>query len=280
MVTRRTTQRQFLLAPSAWLEQLFLYCLAVATANTGVAVHSLTVMSNHYHLIVTDPLGRLPEMCNWLHEFVAKAANARLGRWENFWSSDPPSYVRLMGPDDVLAKTVYALANPVAAGLVSHGEQWPGIRLFTPGRRRIVRPEGFFRESGPTPKVATLNITAPPLGMSSHQAYRTVLEALAAEEARVRESFRANGRQFLGARRVLAQRPDESPRSLEPRRKLSPTIACRNKWLRIETLQRCKEFVVAYRDALRRWVLRAKDVVFPPGTYAMTRRFGVLVAPS
>ena len=53
MVTRRTTQRLFLLAPSPWLEQLFLYCLAVATEHTGVVVHALTVMSNHYHLIAT-----------------------------------------------------------------------------------------------------------------------------------------------------------------------------------------------------------------------------------
>ena len=280
MVTRRCTQREYLLKPSPSLEQLILYCLAISTRRSGVVVHALTVMSNHYHLIATDPSGRLPEMCHWLHEFIAKAVNARLGRWENFWSSEPPSYVQLVGPDDVLAKTVYALANPVVAGLVSHGEQWPGIRIFSPGLRRIARPAGFFRENGPTPEVATLTIVAPPIGLSSHQAYRRVLETVAEEEARVRESFRAQGRTFLGARRVLAQRHDESPHSHEPRRTLSPTIACRNKWLRIETLQRCKQFVIAYRDALKRWARAARDVVFPAGTYALARRYGVLVAPS
>lgn len=280
MVSRRVTQRQYLLVPSAWLEQLFLYCLAFATQKTGVIVHAVTVMSNHYHLIVTDPLGRLPEMCHWLHAFVARAINAHYGRWENVWSSDPPSYVRLMGPEDVLAKTVYALANPVAAGLVSRGEEWPGIRLFSPGRRQIERPEGFFRAKGPMPKVATLNIVAAPLGMSSHQAYRTVLDEVAAVEAGIRAAFRAEGRSFLGAPRARAQRPDDSPRAVAPKRELSPTIACRDKWRRIEALQRRREFLVAYREAMRRWVLRLKDVVFPAGTYAMARRFRVPVAPS
>src|SRR5690242_10886633 len=109
MISRRCSQRQFLLAPSKYVAEVFLYCLAVAAARTNVIIHALTVMSNHYHLIATDPEGRLPEFCAWLHEFVAKTLNARYGRWENFWASEPTSYVRLINPEDIVAKTVYAL---------------------------------------------------------------------------------------------------------------------------------------------------------------------------
>jgi len=45
MITRRTTQRQFLLRPSALTNQIFLYCLAVAAERTGVLLHAVCVLS-------------------------------------------------------------------------------------------------------------------------------------------------------------------------------------------------------------------------------------------
>ncbi len=281
LVTRRCSQRQFLLAPTPYVAQVFLYCLAVAAQRTGVLVHALTLMSNHYHLVVTDPYGRLPEFCAWLNEFVAKALNVHYGRWENFWANEAASCVRLVGDADVLAKMVYTVANPVAAGLVSHGDQWPGVRLFMPGVHRIERPAGFFRRTGPTPEVATLNIVQPPLVAPATQSVTArVVEAVQACEAWLRIGFLVAGRRFLGRQRVLAQRFTDKPRSPEPRRRLSPRIACGNRWRRIETLQRCKQFIADYRNALRRWCGAARDIVFPVGTYQMVRRYGVAVAPS
>lgn len=63
-----------------------------------------------------------------------------------------------------------------------------------------------------------------------------------------------------------------------PSRKLSPRVACRNKWACIEALQRCKQFVEDYRDTWCRWCAGARDVLFPAGTYLMARRFDVAVA--
>ncbi len=278
MVTRRVAQRQFLLVPCDWLEQLFLFCLAVAANRTGIVVHSLVVMSNHYHLIASDPEGRLPEAIAWLNEFVARAVNARLGRWESLWSSEPPSYVRLLTPADIIAKIVYAMANPVAAGLVSHGSMWPGIRIFKPTVRRIRRPDWFFRDGGPLPDVAELRIVAPSLGMPEHQAIKQLKEAIAVEEANLREKLSAEGKTFQGPHKVRAQRRDAASTSWEPRRELSPRIASQDKWRRIEALQRSKQFLVEYREALTRWRLGAHDVVFPHGTYQLARRFSVRVA--
>ena len=62
LVSRRCTQRQFLLKPSKEVNRAFLFCLAVAAQATGVQVHVIMVMSNHYHLIVTDPFGLLPHV--------------------------------------------------------------------------------------------------------------------------------------------------------------------------------------------------------------------------
>jgi hypothetical protein len=47
-------------------------------------------------------------------------------RTENFWASEQTSVVELVGQQDVLDKSVYALTNPVQAHLVEHAHQWPG----------------------------------------------------------------------------------------------------------------------------------------------------------
>jgi len=49
LVTRRCMGRRFLLRPDAALNQLFLYCLALGAQKYGIAVHGVSVMSNHYH---------------------------------------------------------------------------------------------------------------------------------------------------------------------------------------------------------------------------------------
>jgi putative transposase len=278
MISRRCAQRQFLLSPSSYVAEVFLYCLTVAAERTGVIVHALTVMSNHYHLIATDPNARLPEFCAWLHEFVAKALNAHYGRWENFWSTEPTSYVHLVDIDDILDKTLYTLANPVAAGLVSHGDDWPGLRIFSPGRRRVQRPLGFFRAKGPTPESATLNIIAPPIGLPSNGAYDLIKEKIVEREAAIRKEFRATGKTFCGVAAIRAQRFTDVPSTMEPRRELSPPVACRNRWRRVEVLRRSTDFIRQYREALRAWTLRLGLVLFPVGTYQMRRRYGVAVS--
>ena len=118
LITRRCAQRQFLLKPSRRTNQLVRYCLADAARHTGVLLHAVCCMSNHWHGVVTDPFARLPEFLERFHRLFARAQNASLGRWENLWSSDKTSVVALVSDEDVLDKMAYTVANPTAAGLV------------------------------------------------------------------------------------------------------------------------------------------------------------------
>ena len=278
MLTRATTQREFLLKPSAFVNQVFLYCLAVAAERTGVVVHAVCVMSNHYHALLTDPLGKLPEFYGWLHEFVGKCLNAHYGRWENFWSTEATSCVRLVDDDAVLDKLAYTITNPVTAELVSHHAQWPGVLLYKPGHITIERPRGFFRECGPTPARVALELVAAPIGVDGAHVTQVVDRVVTARETKKRAEMHAKGHRFLGRAGVLAQRRTTRPVSYRRKRGISPRIATRNKWARIEALQRCKSFVAEYREAWRRWSAGARDVVFPSGTYLMARRFDVAIA--
>jgi putative transposase len=280
MVTRRCAQRQFLLAPSDHATQVFLYCLAVAAERTGLLVHAVIQMSNHYHMVATDVFGRIPEFLTWFHEFVAKALNAHYGRWENFWSSEQTSLVQLADDEAVLDKIAYILTNPVQAGLVADGEQWPGARIWRPGAYLIKRPPGFFRANGPLPEEVTLNIVAPPVLESAERSVLDrILDLVRQREASIRATFRLNGQRFLGRARVCAQRFFQFPKTREPRRGLSPRVACRDKWRRIELLQRSKEWLAAYREAMSARSARVLDAVFPFGTYQMALRYHVTVAP-
>jgi REP element-mobilizing transposase RayT len=53
-----------------------LYVLAVAARRFGVLVHAFCVLSNHLHLLVTDPDARLPAFMQYLDSLVARAVNA------------------------------------------------------------------------------------------------------------------------------------------------------------------------------------------------------------
>jgi REP element-mobilizing transposase RayT len=81
LVTRRCSERRRFLRPSAIVNEIFLFVLAVAARRFGVEVHAFCVMSNHYHLLVTDRRARLPAFVQHLNGFVARAMNASLGRW-------------------------------------------------------------------------------------------------------------------------------------------------------------------------------------------------------
>jgi REP element-mobilizing transposase RayT len=279
LVTRRCAQRQFLLRPSRDTNDIFLYILAVAAERFGILVHAFCVLSNHFHLVLTDPNAQLPRFEQYLDSLVARAVNASLGRWETFWAPSSYSAVVLATPADIVAKSAYVLANPVAAGLVRQGKDWPGLWSAPDqiGAAPIVvqRPKNFFRAKGYMPERAALVLTVPPGFDDQAQFRRRVAQELAALENEAARALAAEGRAFLGAAKVLAQKPTARPAPGEPRRTLNPRVAARDKWKRIEALSRLVEFLRRYREAWRARRAGVTNVLFPAGTYLLRVAHGV-----
>ncbi len=278
LVTRRCAQRQLLLRPSKAVSDIFLYVLALAARRYEIQIHAFCVLSNHFHLVLTDPHARLPAFHQLLDALVARAVNASLGRWEAFWAPNSYSAVRLLSPSDVVDKAAYVLANPVAAGLVGSGSAWPGLwsdPAWIEGTGIAAkRPEHFFDPGGGLPNTVELELTTPP-GFGSAGQFRTQLaRALDAREEDARRHWRGRGG-FVGIARVLAQKPTARPAPGEPRRKLNPRIAGRDKWKRIEALGRVVEFVRAYRVAWKARRAGRLTAVFPHGTYLLRVTHGV-----
>ena len=281
LITRRCIQRQFLLRPSAGVNQVFLFCLAYAAAEYKIEVHAVVCLSNHAHLVITDTEGRLPRFMHWLDLYVSKCMNVLLGRWGAFWEPEGYSGVELIEDDDVLDKMVYTLANPVAAGLVRWGGEWPGFRSRPEdiGAREFVatRPGFYFDKGGSVPKEARLTFMKPKqfAHLSDADFRKFFRERYREKERATQETFDANNRDFLGARQVKKQHPFDSPRSHEEKRELSPRIACKRKWPRIAAIERLKMFLREYREALSRYRGGDTSVVFPAGTYWLRVHFGV-----
>jgi putative transposase len=276
LVTRRCTGRQFLLRPSKAANRTFLYLLAVAVERYGIQLHAYCVMSNHYHLVVSDPDARLPACFQFLDGLVARAINALLGRTDDhFWGRDSISAVELADPEAIVDKAAYTLANPVAAGLVRSAHRWPGLWSSPDSigaeASLAERPTHFFDPKGNMPKSVALRLTTPP-GFASVEAFRERLgAALAAQEAAAVKRVGT----FLGAARVLAQKPTARASSVELLGRLNPRVAARDEEGRGAALQRLMAFLSDYRQALAAWREGKRATLFPAGTYLMRLACGV-----
>lgn len=268
MVTRRCSRREFLLRPDPVVNQIYLYALGLAAQRTGVSLIQATTMSNHAHDVVHDREGARVAFYQYLHALVARATNALRGRFENFWAAEQTSVVRLVEVDDVIERVVYAATNPVTAGLVARVDQWPGVNTLRALLEKtplvVQRPWCFFSED--MPEEVTLTFAIPPeLGDADAILARIrtrVAEVEAAEAARRAET----GARVLGRRAVRQQSWRDRPETREPRFGLRPQVACRNKWARIEALQRNRHFLDAYLAARARW-RAGLPTLFPAGTY-------------
>ena len=97
MLTRRCTQRQFLMRPDDEINNAFLYCVIEAAQKFGISVMLPQMMSNHHHTVIYDPHGYAAEFMERFHNQLAKCPTCCVDRWENMLSSEPPCVVEARG---------------------------------------------------------------------------------------------------------------------------------------------------------------------------------------
>lgn len=268
LITRRCLLRAFRLRPSTETTATFKYCLALALEKTGVVLHAVCVMSNHHHIVVTDPRGVLPDFLRELHRACAKALNRMQGIAENLWACEPCSVVELATLDDVLAKVAYVVANPVAAGLVRSPDEWPGLLLWSPRAELVRKPKDYF--SRHSPDTLTLRLRGPVAPHETAKRWsRRLRHAIARSVESARRAMRDAGRVFKGRAAVLATSIDDRAQSTESEIALRPVMAAADQSARAGLRQALRVFARAYRDALDRWRDGVRSVVFPPGTWWM-----------
>jgi len=274
LVSRRCTQRQFFLRPSKLVAQVVLYCLAYAVRESGVQIHDIVVMSNHLHIVLTDPHGKLSVFMHHFDRNIANCLNLHYKRHENFWKAEQFSSVELPSGADIYDKIIYALANPVAAACVKHTSQWPGLHTAETDYGEVLeveRPEIYFRKQGKMPERLKLRLVKPPCftSLTNAEASEVKRQGLAEREKQLHAELRRAGKTFLGAKKCKTANPFSSPRTTCETGGLKPTFAAKDPELRKTMIARLKEFLSDYREALEKWRDGKRRVMFPAGTYAM-----------
>lgn len=281
LITRRCTQRQFLLRPDDETNNAYTYCLAEAAKRFGMELILSEMMSNHHHTVLYDRLGLEPQFREHFHKMLAKCMNALRGRWENLWSTEESCVVELFAASDLVDKLVYVATNPVLDHLVEKVHHWPGPKLlqcFLSGEPlKAHRPRHYFHDEGTMPEEVEL-VLALPANLPDRDAILAAIRRRIPEvEAQCAAQRIASGRGIVGRRRILRQSWRDSPTSREPRRNLRPRVAARSKWLRIAALQRNREWQAEYQLARKQWLAGFTDVEFPAGTYWLKRFANVRV---
>ncbi|MGE0872640.1 MAG: transposase, partial [Kofleriaceae bacterium] len=270
MITRRCTQRQFLLRPDQETNNAYLYCLIEAALKFDVQVVLGQMMSNHKHEEIYDRHGHRVEFCHRFHGHLAKCVNMQRGRWENMWASKPTSVVEPEDREAWIEQLVYVATNPVKANLVEKVEDWPGPpfvhALLNKGTLRATRPR-FFRTDGTMPEEVEYSPTIPPELGDPDEIIAELRRRIAAVEE---ECARKRTRPVLGRDRVLRQSWRDAPKSREERRTMSPRVASRNVDRRIGALTECDMWLDEYQVA-RSLFVAGLPAVFPPGTYWLAR---------
>jgi putative transposase len=282
LVTRRCIGRRFLLRPDPSINKVFTYCLARAVEKFGVDLHAACVMSNHYHLVMTDVRGVLPDFTAWLNRQLAMCIKCLRSWDEVVWEPNVPcSAVELSGPSEVLDKVVYVLLNPVSAELVPSPERWPGVvttmQTLRAGERSVERPRVWFRTRAPATGV--LRVALPNHFPDAEQYFDALERLVFTRLQQVKNRMRRKRRPFLGLagirKTVFSQRP------AKPKQRFgsNPTFSAltRTRWL--AAVRKLRAFRSAYREAYEAWRSGSRETSFPVGTWWMVERVGAPVAP-
>lgn len=284
LITKKCMLDRFAIRPAGMVNHILLYCLLVAARKTGVVIHEFCFMSNHYHLLVTDPRARLPVFMRYLNTHASKAINTHRDRVGAVFSHEKYVATEIFDLDTAIDKAVYIRANPVSAGLVSTPEDWPGVTSASYPTGEVItcpRPLIYFGDAFPERvecRLGTLSGLFMERGRAEHIAAR-IEGRLSGRVEAVRRQMKAKRKRFRGRRRVCRTSWRSSPAKPRKRSELRPCIACKNTHLRIAEIHRLQEFWREYEEARRRFVRGERNVCFPPGTYGLRVNYRVRCRP-
>ena len=258
------------------------YCLAYTANKYGIEVHAAVMMSNHYHIDLTDPLGELVAFKQLFNSLIARGLNATRSRFDSFWSNEKPCDTQRPTDDETFMDLVYTITNPVKSALVKWSRDWPGFSTadWRFGETRTYkRPEKFFGDRSELPDEVSLTLVRPPIfrELDGEALYERLAVAVREKERQFQAEHRAKGRRFMGVKKLVQQRWSRAVKTFEERFKLTPKVAASSKWRRLAQLQRNREWEREYAAARALW-LAGEPAVFPAGTYWLRRFAGVAVA--
>lgn len=292
MVTMRCTHRLFRLTPSRHVNLILEYLLAYTAAKYQVGLVSLVVMANHVHAIMVDHEGRLPDMLQTLNSLTARALNQVRGHRGSVFERNNVHIKYLEDEDAIFIALAYIAANPVAAGCVERGADYPGLRTKPKdiGRagKLIERPTCLFgghaNYRGKLPRFVLLRYELPPSFKPGDRGWfvNVAETAVHLAEDRARKRNAARGVTYLGRARCWDADPNLKGATPE-RRGLGSgpdPILATSDYAREQARLRLLTFFSLYDESKLEWQHGDHEIEFPWGTWLVVARHAARRAPN
>lgn len=271
--------RMFLLKPGSVVNAVLLYVLGLAANKYGIRIHAFIFLSDHGHMMATDPVGgQMSGFMQYLFSLAGRSLNRHYRRRENFWSSEKPNCVWIAPrAEDLADKLAYVLCNAVISGLVDRMQKWPGVKVTTDDLGRLTinakRPNFFFSKK--LPEEVTYTTCLPECeDATERQLIAMVRERCREIEEEKRNEMAIERRPFLGAKRAREVDAFDCARTPEPLGELEPHIACKDTPTRIKLIDRLRLFRSQYREALAAYCAGKRKTHFPWGTLKLVQYLG------
>ncbi len=243
-------------------------------------LHAVQMLSNHFHEVVTDTRGVLPEFLQQRNRLFALGIQVHRNWREPVFSRTTPSCIELPTKEAILDKIGYTLANCVAAGLASSPGEWPGVTVTADDIGETVievtRPNFFFDPKNPRwPRTAKLAITVPP---AIAAAYDTLALARSVIRNAIQHAVRS-AREEAEKQGFFVRAPSKVCESDVFARTKTPTAggggrtfaSIGDKATAARAIAERRAFRQSYRSALERVREGLAPVVFPFGTWRYCR---------
>ena len=293
--TSRTFQRRLLLTPGMRFVRLFIGLIARAQRLTGVLVHEVIVLGNHFHILASVEDVRMQARFlgltkRWMSDEVQRHSSWTNGIWRKRYDPIPIS-----DEEEAQYKRLeYVYSQGVKENLVADPEDWPGVSTVSARTAGYDELEGDWidrtamskaRGRGESPRAEdytiqeTLRLSPMPMWRHLSKAeYRRRCQDLV---KRIRETamerHRKNGTKPLGRERLrrmdpLAVPAQKGPVSENERGRPMFHTATRAEYRR---LRRSYElFFEAYRSAAEKVRRGQIGVKFPTGCFLPPPSFG------
>ena len=269
-VTRRTFEGIFRCVPLEEIKEILLFCMIHAANKFDIEIHGFCFMSNHYHLIVTDPHQNLSDFMRWMNQNSSRCINHYLGRRGPIWAPEPFSSQELHYDEDILDKLVYTICNPTQAQSVAHPSEWIG-NISLPEHFRndyefqAQRPKSFKEEGGTIPKTTSLKLTIPSIFESSEEFISELETKIKIRCEEIADELKLEEKSFEGIENICLD-PNYRPENPYIDSEIDPRIACKDKERRKELLEGMIQFWKDHEESRQRVLKGVKDVRFPYGT--------------
>lgn len=99
LITKKCARDEFLIRPSKLTNQILFYALLDRARKYGIQIISFCFLSNHFHLVLRDVRGRLPDFMRDFLKQTSSAIRVAEGDDRRAWSQKRYSAVKLLDLD-------------------------------------------------------------------------------------------------------------------------------------------------------------------------------------